>query len=543
MKVDHNKDEQHNKHQLMMMLPALLLLLSSLAAASQADFPICTENLYHQFYIVFGSPPPPSKAANQQRYGVSFDLYPTACSVYGLRPANITASLVPNLVDLLDRCTPVDPTKRSAQLSDSSMWVDLYEGLPRVNECSSLYPSGEYISDPFICDFGSLPALCQVPNDVVQTISATVSTSATTTENISSLITTVFLSTETVTDYFVTRITTVITQGTSSITTITTTSTSCSTITRTYTITPSCSDSSSSSSSSSNSDCCLPSHRRRREHHRSGCRDFGPKIQHDINNLEGTKVDKAAASPDRIEQTYIQCTTNLNGFYLVQVTQPDSMEQQDPPGPQGSGEKALQRANINGVEACEYFGMTFANVTIPILESLIPIFNICLPGTELFAFNSYYAYTPLCGFVTSYNGFSAYALGFNDVVAQTCDTAEWALCYERAAPIVTTSTIPTGPFTISTVSTTQTNTQFTTETSLITETITEDEILTITSTSFFPVTSTTSTTAATTTVTQTSLSITSCCCNPTVCTTIEECCKPKPTCHKPGCHRPHHGDH
>ena len=514
-----------------MMLPILFLLLSSLAAASQADFPICPDNLYGQFYIVFG-PPPAGKAAAQppQRYGVPFDLYPTACRVWGLRPANITASLVPNLVDLLDRCTPVGPTKRSVQFTDTSMWVNLYEGLPSVHECNGLYPQGVYFSDPYTCDFNVVPALCQVPDDVVETISATVSTSATTTENITSRITTVFLSTETVTDYFVTRITTVITQGTSTITTITTTSTSCSTITRTYTIIPTCSD---SSSSSSDSDCCPPSHHRRREHHHRGCRDCGAKIQQNTNDLESTKVNKVAAVPDKVEQSYIQCTTDLNGFYLVQANQPN------PPEP----EKALQRADINGVEACQYVGLTFANVTIPILENLIPLFNICLSTQQLITFNSYYAYTPLCGTITFYDSLSTYSMGISDVNSQDCGIAEWALCYEGASPIVTTSTIPTGPFTISTTSVTRTNTFLTTVTSLITETITEDEILTITSTSFFPVTISTSTTVPTTTVTQTSLSITSCCCNPTVCTTIEECCKPKPTCHKPGCHRPHNGGH
>ena len=70
----------------MMMLSAFLLLLSSLTAASQADFPICSENLYGQYYIVFGSsivPPPEMKSAAQQEvFGVPFDLYVTACEVY-----------------------------------------------------------------------------------------------------------------------------------------------------------------------------------------------------------------------------------------------------------------------------------------------------------------------------------------------------------------------------------------------------------------------------------------------------------------------------
>ena len=126
------------------MLSAFLLLLSSLTAASQADFPICSENLYGQYYIVFGSsiPPEMKSAAQQEVFGVPFDLYPTACEVYGLRPANITVSLIPNLVDLMHQCSIISSKRTRQEDPEPALWINSYEGLPNLLECNSLYVYG-----------------------------------------------------------------------------------------------------------------------------------------------------------------------------------------------------------------------------------------------------------------------------------------------------------------------------------------------------------------------------------------------------------------
>ena len=176
------------------------------------------------------------------------------------------------------------------------------------------------------------------------------------------------------------------------------------------------------------------------------------------------------------------------------------------------------------------------------MTSLNNMFNVCMLQFESFVFNSYYAWTPLCG-ATYYYGSHDWGIALNDVNPAECDNAPWALC--RFGPaIISTSTVTTGPFTTVTLEISTTETIVVTETDTILETETETDTLIVTSTSFFPVTSTTRTTVPTTTVTRTSTSITSCCCNPVICTTVEACCTPKPTtCHKPGCHRPHHGRH
>ena len=530
----HNKPSEYPQ----MMLP-FLLLLATLTAASPSLY-ICPYNRFGQYYIVFGPNPQKADQAGQQFNGMPFDLYPTACAMHELRPANITADIVPDITSLIQECQQFNPPPNIP-----GAWFNSYEGLPPARDCNA-FAGGYVISSNAVCEGSSLLALCEVPIDAVVITTTTTTANQTVTEGVTSLLTTVFLSTETVTDFFVTRITTVITQGTSTVTTLTTTSTSCSTITRTYTstcchdhhhsrsckpckttttstttrfITPTRSDSSSSS------DGCPPDHHRRRDHHRHGCRDCGAKIQKDVNELKSTKPVKAPAVPDAVQQSYIECTTSDLDFYLVRVN-----------GGGGGDNKLAKAANINGVEACNFFGYNFANITIPILSSLATLFSMCLVEAETFVYNSYYAYTPLCGIV-QYG--SADGVVFSDVDAALCEAAQWALCH-IGQPIVTTSTVTTGPFSTNTLNITRTETQRFTETVLITETITENDIMTVTDTSFFPVTSTTSTTEPTTTVIQTSVSVTSCCCNPVVCTTVQECCKPKPTCHKPGCHRPHH---
>ena len=480
-----------------MILLVLVLLLSSLAAASQVDFPICPDNLYGQYYIVFGPSPPPSKAAAQppQRRGMPFDLYSTACEAWGLRPANITHNIVTDLVNLLNRCVPViidKNAKRTKQEDpEHALWIDYYEGLPKPADCNSLFDDGAVFSVPFLCLVYNLPALCQMPVNPIEVISITVTESETVTEDATSVITTVLVSTETITDYVVTSVITVVTRGTSTITTITTTSTSCSTKTRTHTITPTC--------------------------------DCGVKIQKNVSDWKSTKVVKVPAVPDQAQQAYIQCTDSVNDFYLVRANAP------------AVGAKSNSAAHINGDEACGYLGMQLANVTMPILDNLGTMFDSCLSYFDSFVFNSYYAWTPLCGY-SYYYGVDFIGIGINDVNPAQCENAPWALC--RLGPaIIVTSTVTTGPFTTVTLEISRTETVVVTESGSILETVTESDISIVTSTSFFPVTLTSSATVATNTVTSTSTSITSCCCNSVVCTTVEVCCTPM--CQKPGSNHEH----
>ena len=468
-------------------LPLLLLLLSSLAGAS--IFPICSDNVSARYYVVLGPD-------QQVSVGMPFGLYQTACESHGLQRANITADLIPELVALYAKCAPPFGKNADQVFDVTGMWINSYEALPKLFECLGLFPDGTAAGGQFMCGFYSMPALCEVALDAVEVISSTLTEAETVTEDVTSLLTTVFLSTETVTDYYVSRITTVITQGTSTLTTITTTLTSCSTITRTHTST------------------CCTSHSHHRHHE---CRNCSPKIQEEVDEWKNAKLVNVPLSPNEAQQSYVRCPTSMNNFYIVSV---------------GLAGKAMRAANINGIEACAYFEYNLANITIPILNNLGSLWQAC--SVPVAVFNSYYGWTPLCG---TYAPGEFGGLFINDISSADCNNTQWALC-RAGSPIVTTLTVPTGPFTTDTIEIIRTETETVTETASMSETITESETLTVTNTSYVPVASSTSTTVPTTTVTLVSTSTTSCCCNPVVCTTIQECCKPKPS-----CHRPHHGSH
>ena len=485
----------------------LLLLLATLTAALPPIFPLCDEKLLDRYYIVYGPSGLKSGHGAEQITTLPYDLYALACGVNGMLPANITADMVESVIGLIEECSPPDVKQVSPTLE--GVWIGTYEGLPKPDLCNTLFVDGLVYSSEFFCSSYGRFGLCELPDDPVETVSTTVTESETITEETTSLFTTFVVSTETLTDYYVTRVTTVITQGTSTLTTITTVST-CSTITRTFTSSccPTGSDSfSSSSSSSSGSNCCPPNHHRRRDHHRRGCRDCDHHDKVETDDWKNAKLVKAPVAPQTEQQLYVECGYYLNNFHLVRANV-------------NSG-KANRATNINGMEACDYLEYNLANVTIPMLANLQVMFDACLTAGDNVVFNSYYAWTPFCGFV-QYGPEGG--VGMNDMNNAICSAGEWALC--RGGPLIaTTLTVPTGPFSTVTVEITQTETEVTTETIAFSETVTESIILTTTSTSFYPVTSTVS---VPTTTTKTSTSITSCCCNPVVCTTVEGCCNHRP---------------
>ena len=122
----------------------------------------------------------------------------------------------------MHQCLIISSKRTRQQDPEPALWINSYEGLPNLLECNSLYVYGNIWTDSVLCTEFTMPALCEVPIDPVVTVSSTITETETTSEDVTSILTTVFYSTETVTDYFVTRITTVITQGTSTLTTITT---------------------------------------------------------------------------------------------------------------------------------------------------------------------------------------------------------------------------------------------------------------------------------------------------------------------------------
>ena len=453
----------------------LLVLLAAMAVAAPST--VCQYNLDNHYFIVSG----------QAGGLIPHSQYSTVCGVHGWRPANITADIIPDLLEVLEQCWPLLPS------NFPGLWIGTFEALPTPYVCNSLYHEGSVTSSIYECSNITLLALCEaIP---IVTIPSILTELATTTEDVTSFLTTTLVySTETVTDYIVSRITLLITVGTSTLTTITTTSTSCRTLTHTYTST------------------CRHQHRH----------DYSSEVD----DWKNAKLAKVPAVPGEAQQDYIRCNASLNKFYLVR---------------HNPILKDHTSAQINATEACAYFGYSLANITNPILENIQPLFVDCnLPTGTGIVFNSYYGWTPNCGFLAiGPRG----GMGMNNVDDYICDLVGWALCRD-GPPVVTTSIVPTGPFeTVTIASVVTTETDFVTETTEVTETVTESETQTVTTTSILPLNINIRTTVPTTTVTRTTTKVTSCCCNPVVCTTVEECCKPKPTCHKPGCHRRPHGHH
>jgi hypothetical protein len=256
-----------------------------------------------------------------------------------------------------------------------------------------------------------------------------------------------------------------------------------------------------SSSSSSDRNCC---------HHR-----FGKKISpgcHDCSNNnwwekeeawnDNNKQLKRVSNPKQIPPFYQACAVSLNNYFLVHLV---------------NGSKSAQAPEVDGQVACSALGYNFANVTIEALINLIPLFAACdvTSGT----FNAFYDYIPFCGiFFPLLPG-----MVMNDYNNDLCTNAFWALC--RAGPAaVVSSSVPTGPFTTITFTSTSTDVATVVESVTVIETITARGPSTFTSSSFFPTTTTTSTTE-TFTITDIALSTTSCCCNPVECTSISVCCR------------------
>jgi hypothetical protein len=328
-----------------------------------------------------------------------------------------------------------------------------------------------------------------------------------------------------------TRTFTTCTPPTTSTTTTTRTRTSCppvSTVITTVTTSRGCCDRghcSSSSSSSSRCSCCDSSSSGDRRsnssssssldrnccHHRfgkkssPGCHDCSKNSWWEKEEAwnDANKQLKRDLNAKQVPPFYQACPTSLNNYFLVHLV---------------NGSKSGLAPEVDGQVACSAVGYNFANVTIEALINLIPLFVAC--DVTSATFNAFYDYIPFCGIFFSLlpNG-----MIMNDYNNDGCTNAFWALC--RAGPAaVVTSSVPTGPFTTITLTTTSTDVSTIVASVTVIETITAEDPSTFTSSSFFPTTTTTFTTE-TITVTNVAISTTSCCCNPVECTSISVCCR------------------
>jgi hypothetical protein len=381
----------------------ILLALSIGLSLAGPVFNLCPVNVDNEFFIVRALGPPPksqlvSKSVKQPPpafFGFPFSEAEAACETFGYRLANLTVGDLLAVRTMAEACGD----------SDAGYWFGTLEALPIPFGCFALFPGAVSVSNTTVCDEGEFMAICQVPDDIVQftTTSITVTTVRTKTSSI-------FIPT-----------------STSTYTRFTDYSFIDEEITRTRTVT-------------------VTTHvHRRREHHKA--------------NQEQQEAE-----------TYVACTASINNFFLVENENIDPLLFQ------------------TFEDACDTLGYPVANLTIPILTNLAPMFGTC--NSPVAGANSYYSFTPLC-LLASSNGLAFYVFN-NTQYLDDCINAQWALC-RGGPPVLTTSFIQTDDFT---TVTTATITRTTTITEFVTEEVSTDTTQTLTeftTTEYFPVFHTTTT--------------------------------------------------
>jgi hypothetical protein len=454
------------------------------------------------------------KVKDQTPTGMPFSSAKAACNTFGLQLANITSEIITDMQALLHSCTP--------NLGGS--WFGWFNGLPNA-VCNFLLSSdGAVFNLASICNLGSAVVLCEVPIDPI--VTTTTITSITITGGTFTSDVTVYTTTTTVTSFFITHVTSTVISGRSTLTTVTTTSKTCSTITIInthqccprhkfnpddpkykncrpcqFTETSIVIETATASQSITTRTCAL-----------TNC----PSISTDHSNNEWWEKEEAwndvnkqlrpVENPKQVSP-YQACATSLNNYFLVQLVA-----------------KSGLTPKIDGQIACSALGYNFANVTIEAMINLIPLFNACgvTSGVSGATFSSFYDFTPLCANMNIGNSPPGYIL--SDLTnSPYCTNLQWALC--RAGPVaVVSSSIPTGPFTTITLTSTSTDVSTILESVTVIETITALDPLTLSFSSFITTTTTTST-IRTATITSVETLTTSCCCNPIECTSISVCCR------------------
>jgi hypothetical protein len=147
---------------------------------------------------------------------------------------------------------------------------------------------------------------------------------------------------------------------------------------------------------------------------------------------------------------YAVCTSSWNGYRIVNNT---DVQPQDTPQ-----------------AACAAAGLNLGNVTNDELEGIKGLIMAC--SAQSVVFEAWYGYVPLCGYVFGGPGVFVY-----DTPGQegACLGAPFVLC-KASPPLITTSTVSTGPFsTITNVQTVVTFTETTDTTKVITDVVTETE--------------------------------------------------------------------
>src|SRR5882757_1715112 len=92
---------------------------SLLLALGGATISVCPFNFADKYYIIHGIF---LKDIGQALPGIPNNFTEAACSVPGLRVANLTADVVPDIMRIWQQC--------SDGMALSGLWFDYYEGLP-----------------------------------------------------------------------------------------------------------------------------------------------------------------------------------------------------------------------------------------------------------------------------------------------------------------------------------------------------------------------------------------------------------------------------
>jgi hypothetical protein len=350
-------------------------------------------------------------------------------------------------------------------------FIGTYESLPSApGGCQALSPlTGVVLSETSECP-GPLPVLCAIGANLVNLTFATTTLTHAVTETEMDTETVSKLSVSTLTtEYWLSDVVTSLTLNSSTVVTVPTTL-PCPAVTRTI-LGP---------------HCPCPA-----DYYESGSAEAGCECL------------PRQTRPKAVQSSFTTCTTSWAGFVVVQNQEPD---------------------NETPLTACAVYDLSVANLTQQLMPGITQLLTSCSVSSA--AFGSWYAYEPGCAYVSATGGWVFYDTPLEGSLA--CINATYVLC-RSGPPLVTTSTVTTGPVGTDSLTSLQRTWTYTvvstTTTTVSTETVTNWTSLT--ESIFIPTTETDTDVEVSTSTALTTRTL-SCCCPPAVCTTLPACC---PDCH------------
>jgi hypothetical protein len=316
---------------------------------------------------------------------------------------------------------------------DMTANLGYYEGLPPLPGCQ-VYNSGNQTISGSVATCAQInPVLCEVPENIVTVGTSTVSVTVTRTFIVNTTSSQTITVISTSTEYLLSGTTSVLTRinGTTTVTSTETMTCAC----PSPCVSPGCCHCPSSSHPPHNSNANLGSGKSNSV--KSGNSDNTNSDDRKRRMIARPNSTRPEREAKRIENDYSTCTTTFSNYVLVENNNPQ-------------GETPQQ--------VCTFNGLNPGNVTLEAFEGgLGQLLTTC--GASSAVALSWYGYEPACLLLES----DEVTLVEGSAASATCLGYQWVLC-RAGFPLVTTSTVFTGPFSTQTNTFTTTTVTFTTQT-------------------------------------------------------------------------------